>query len=465
MKKLILLLLVCTGIQMQAQIIDAVNDNYYVRVNICPSVLTVRFNDVVTLGSTQLIGVTNTLPFDNIIIDTNNITISYCWMGPYVKSRAFNYILYQDTSGTGIGVYDTATVSLSFANTDSIYPGDFNKDGIVNNIDLLGFAKNFRNTGLYRFGGSSINFLDYYGQDWDTVSNFNGATINAKYADFNGTGLVDSNDLLAYYRNYNKSYRTPTPITPTVGGPYLRIENSASMDTFFDGNTLQLNVVLGSNTDTIRDLLGIAYTISYDSTCIAPNTGDTAVRVQYSTTSNFFITPTNYLYSNIESIRHKEIQTAIASSNKTGTDGAGIVGNIVVVLDDYIDGNIKSPGLYPLIFRVKDVVAIKSNGDRIPVQAQSTIFYYKKTGTNIASERCANWTIYPNPASDMLMINSSCVTNATIKIMNMYGQLIDTFEMNTADTNYSLANYASGIYQVLIQEEGSIETKTLVIQH
>lgn len=467
MKKLLIiacgLIWFLQGQKLSAQPIDAVNDNYYLRINICPNLLTVRLNDDVNLGNTQLITVLNTIPQDVVSIDTNNILLNYCYTGPYVKSRSFSYVLFDDTSGTGLGVYDTATVSIQFANIDSIYPGDYNNDGIVNNFDLLGLGYNFQNIGLYRYGGVSSTYVDQYGQDWDSLPVFIGSNINSKYADFNGSGRADTNDLPTYYLNYSKVHRTPTPYAPTIGGPILKLVNTGLSDTFEDGSTLTLDLLLGDSLSALSNILGLAYTLNYDSSCIAPNFGDTIVKVIYNPSNNFFITASNFLESNVEVQLDKSVQSAVVASNRIGAGGAGGVGSIIVVLDDYIDGNIKGPGIYPISFDINDIVAIDRNGTRIPIQTEGITLYHKKTNVGIALNACEGIEIYPNPANEFISLNQACSEQTEVIIMNSIGQPIAMFIAESAHSSFSLKNIDAGYYQVIIKDAETTSYKKLIV--
>lgn len=449
----------------QSQIIDAVDDHYYVRVNICPTLLYLRFNDNINLGVTKIVQLTNTLPNDNITIDSLGVQLFYCWTGSYLKQRTFNYVLFEDTSGTGIGVYDTANILIDFANIDSIYPGDYNNDGIVNNIDLLGLGYNYNNSGLYRYGGASSNYIDFYGQDWDSVQSFIGAPINSKYADFNGSGRADNIDIQTYYLNYSKRHKTPLPYLPTIGGPTLKMVNTSTSDTFEDGSTLSLNLILGDSLNSLNNILGLAFTLEYDSTCVSPNFGDTIVKVIYNSSNNFFITPTNFLTSNVEINQDKTIQSAVVASNRIGVSGNGPVGSIIVVLDDYIDGNIKGSGIYPIAFEIKDIIAIDRDGIRIPIQTLPLQLYHKKTNIGIADKTCNSIELYPNPAKDLININNTCSATTNVEIFNCIGQPVLKFNVEDGNHVFSLKNMNPGYYQMILKDAESTTYKKLIINN
>jgi hypothetical protein len=58
----------------------------------------------------------------------------------------------------------------------------------------------------------------------------------------------------------------------------------------------------------------------------------------------------------------------------------------------------------------------------------------------------AEFTIYPNPATDLLKIVRSTSGNARIEIFNNLGALIQAFEINTQETEINVAKFSAGIY-------------------
>ncbi len=84
--------------------------------------------------------------------------------------------------------------------TDCVWPGDVNKDGVVTPLDILGIGKNYGSLGNNR-NITSINWNGIPAQDWAN----NATNINTKYADTNGDGVVDRNDVLGVAQNLGKT--------------------------------------------------------------------------------------------------------------------------------------------------------------------------------------------------------------------------------------------------------------------
>ncbi|MBI9038187.1 MAG: T9SS type A sorting domain-containing protein [Bacteroidales bacterium] len=74
-----------------------------------------------------------------------------------------------------------------------------------------------------------------------------------------------------------------------------------------------------------------------------------------------------------------------------------------------------------------------------------------------------NVSIYPNPATNTLNINSdSEVSN--IKVLNYLGQTIDNIKVNGIELTVNTSTYNSGIYFIQIETEKGISTQKIVIE-
>lgn len=87
--------------------------------------------------------------------------------------------------------------------------------------------------------------------------------------------------------------------------------------------------------------------------------------------------------------------------------------------------------------------------------------------TNVVGveEFSEGFTLTPNPTSDVFTLKSSTDVDATVRIVNALGQVVDTYVNNTLleGSTYDVSNYDAGVYFVTITEGNKIATKRLVI--
>jgi len=94
---------------------------------------------------------------------------------------------------------------------DPVWPGDFNKDGVANNLDLLYWGRAFgEETGPIRLNASN-EWIAQEGLDWHTSIN----GINKKHQDGNGNGLIDLLDIEVLQKNYGQVHDTSSIGYPT----------------------------------------------------------------------------------------------------------------------------------------------------------------------------------------------------------------------------------------------------------
>ena len=73
-----------------------------------------------------------------------------------------------------------------------------------------------------------------------------------------------------------------------------------------------------------------------------------------------------------------------------------------------------------------------------------------------------NTTIYPNPANNVLNINSTSNINR-VEVYNMMGQLVGTYNANDVNTQINTSRFANGVYTVKIETENGTSTQKFTV--
>ncbi len=155
-------------------------------------------------------------------------------------------------------------VAAQTAECDSIvYPGDLNKDGIVNVHDALYWGLTYGETGPVRPNATN-EWTSQYCPDWSWEIN----GVNGKNQDGNGDGMIDTLDLEPIYLNYdstqtciikgeiNLSNRLAVYYTEEVIGMELRreyhvvLKNQLYHGCAFTFDYSELDAVIGVGVDT-----------------------------------------------------------------------------------------------------------------------------------------------------------------------------------------------------------------------
>ena len=125
-------------------------------------------------------------------------------------------VILEITDYCGIVDYDTFLVIVD---TDCVYPGDFNKDGVVDHLDFFHWGQGYGNNGPERPKRSS-DFVAQPSLEWpgDLLG------VNLKHSDGDGNGFVDALDAYVIQQNWGLSHGSgisvsgsPSPVMLTTG--------------------------------------------------------------------------------------------------------------------------------------------------------------------------------------------------------------------------------------------------------
>ena len=178
------------------------------------------------------------------------------------------------------GCYNSTTVNIAVNNTcQDVWPGDANSDAVADNLDVLELGLHYLQTGAARASVSNAWQSDFSTNWIGTISN--GKNVN--HSNCNGDGIINDDDTLAIYNNYNLTHVFKTEQTTT--NPQLSIipdQTSVAKGTWGTSS-----IYLGSATASITNLNGVAFTVNFDNTLIDLN----SVWLEYPSS---FINVSNY---------------------------------------------------------------------------------------------------------------------------------------------------------------------------
>jgi len=121
-------------------------------------------------------------------------------------------------------------------------------------------------------------------------------------------------------------------------------------------------------------------------------------------------------------------------------------------------------GAYPYLPSGIIIAQDMQNGIFIldPTAAYNNISTSVKTNKKIKSD----FIFYPNPASDVIVVNHKSIAISKLELRNFLGQLIFEKEYENGINDYlDLTKYANGSYVISLQENGTITNKKLIINH
>lgn len=328
--------------------------------------------------------------------------------------------------------------------TNCVWPGDANNDGVVNHLDILPLGIKYGANGPAR-PEIGVNWQSYQAPKWnDTFIN----GLSTKYADCDGNGIINTGDLVAISENYRitgKSDTFPNKVRPNAPPLDLEIMN----ENLNPGDTVRIALNVGKTSNPISNFYGYATDVKLK--------GDGFYRVpEHEMALGWFRTGlfiTEFLKD------ENKFEVSGSLTNQQGIDGSGHIAELTVGVAKHVSTKdstfikatvpralLTDPQGRPIAFSNQAV-------DSMLVKSQSS-------GTSSAEEGIE---VFPNPASDLLMIEVKGNHPNLVSIRNIRGQLVKRQNIQKGLNHLSVEELPAGLYQIRIQMKEKVLTKKVVI--
>ncbi|MES2592701.1 MAG: T9SS type A sorting domain-containing protein [Bacteroidota bacterium] len=384
-------------------------------------------------------------------------TISYWQDSSATVSLNMSYYTTIDTSGVYYIKLDSGTcfdighVAVTI-NNNCVWPGDANKDSIVNNYDLLPIGLLYSQTGISR-NNISNNWQAFPIANWG-ISQINGADI--KHVDCNGDGIINNNDTLAVNLNYSSIHAIGTLTSNELRSVDPDLYFTTSSNSYYPGDWINIEVWTGSTTKPVANLYGIAFDISYDASLVQPGTASLTYP------NSWFGTPgVNALkIAKIDELAAKAYGglTRIDHSNQSGSGK---------IADFKFQAKNSITSVSNLQLSVSNYKANDQNGSPVvfnPVADSITIVPLSTSVEKLNNNMIVS--ILPNPFSSYAtIIFSNTQQNTSIKIRDVLGKEIKHINFSGMYCKIERDEMKAGIYLIQITyTNNNIENRKIVIE-
>jgi hypothetical protein len=352
---------------------------------------------------------------------TSNITGTYLWStGATTASISVCPPNTQTISlvvKTGTGTY-TDQIHITVDNK-CVYPGDANDNGVVSLRDVLNVGLAYGSSGSARANASS----SWNAQHADNWKNFFRSGLNYKYADCNGDGKVDANDLSAILSNWSETHsKTENDTTTVPGNPQLYLVTSS--DTFYPGENVNFNIYLGTATNQALNVYGVDF--SYQFTPGSVQSGSMSLTVNPTNCWLYGTSGSGSVMSFLAPDYTNDIaNVAISRTMGPGQNGYGQIGVLGITINDNVGG--KTGGRMPLTYGFIQEEAVAGDESDIPLTAvNKTIYMMNQTlGIKAAVHLGNAISVYPNPVEgNNLNIDLKNINADRISISDMLGNIV-----------------------------------------
>ncbi len=341
----------------------------------------------------------------------------------------------------------------------SVWPGDVNNNGIVNNVDYLYWGYAFGMVGPPREPGEqgvvfeAKNVLTPWGV------NLPGTSTDAAFADCNGNGFIgDFEDEAAIIHiNYGQTHGVVDPDNVVIGTagvhPHLFFETDAQ-DQFIEGGFGALFIQLGEPGQPVDNFQGIAFTIRYDPDIIGEELIDIAFDGPW--TSDIPL-----VMSNNDPV-NGIIEIAVSrSSPEPIQDAFGPIATLFFIIEDDV---VSMDEELETNFYLEKVIMFDDEFNIAPVVNDSitvTIVEDPLSNEDLVDE--FEIDVFPNPVVDQLIIQTPHFIEK-VSIHNSIGQMVfnQRFQ-NRIDVSLQLSDLPKGIYFVKVSTSKGIITRKIIV--
>lgn len=398
------------------------------------------------LSTPSPVGVNFSFDFDD------GTVISGSGMGPYqvtwTNPGPKSLYIYAEQGGC----FDTLSISGFEVIDDCVWPGDADYDGVTNNLDLLALGLTYGSTGSPRLN-PTLNWEAQVAFDWnDTIP----GGINYKHSDTDGNGTVNDDDTLAININYGLTHNKTEEEEDNTGEPPLLI--LPVVDSANVGDTLNLPIYLGVDSIPAADVYGIAFTIGYDQTLV----DSASAKISFSN-GWLGMTGTDLLGLQKDFYNDGMLDVALTRIDQMSVSGYGQIASMSIVMIDDIAG--KTTASEVLKFTITNVRVISNDGTIIPIDPQPTEITVVDNTTGLETLYNQGLSIYPNPASSSVRINSEYPGSIEATLYDLNGKLITSISSMTGEGTLELTNIPSGLYIISVNQEGRRMVKKLKVIH
>ncbi len=330
---------------------------------------------------------------------------------------------------------------------ECVWAGDTNLDGVVDGKDIL-YLCAIGEVGTPRNGGT--NWIGQFSNSW--VNTVTGVNKNIKHIDTDGDSIITKSDANVVDINYGKRNRITPQILPTQSNPLI----FSSQNTGFPqpGDTVAIDVVMGTSSNPARDFSGVTFQMNYNPIIFEE------AWIEFDEHSWLGYDAPVMSYSKIPF--DGKLDVAFTRADETSKSGFGKVGTVYIVVDDITGFKIDEENITTIGFTGSNALSstghlTKLNDETIDIQINLSDFdpELRKNALNL----------YPNPTDEYVTIQTDFHNPMeTIRVINMMGQILDiNTNVNTNEVLMDVSHLESGVYIIDVETEQGPLTKKLQV--
>ncbi len=352
--------------------------------------------------------------------------------------------------------------------SQELWPGDVNNNGIVNGVDVLYIGLAFNAIGPERSDDSEDWAPVVIDQLWD--QSFPDG-INFAFADCNGDGVIDDNDISVVEDNFGLTHGELTDDGYASGLPGIDppLTLTPSTDRAEPGNQVDLNLTLGTEEAPVHDFYGLTFQFSFTADLVDrddEDDDDSEIEYEDDEVSTWIA---RFQDDDLEALLVADAATGTGDFAITRTDqqpiamGQGPIGLFTIVIEDIVVG-LEQPR--PLEFRIDRIRLIDTSLQTTAITPDTTSILIARDTSQITTAGGHvlpgkyRVDVFPNPARGSVFVKTNGNLD-DLDVFDLLGRKVPIqWERGTVH-RVSLLDRRSGTYWLRIRIDGEIETRKI----
>lgn len=337
-----------------------------------------------------------------------------------------------------------------------LWPGDTDKNGFVDYKDYINILKSFGKTGPTR--SNPVAWVGVDAQNWSPVV---GSGLNPKYADVNGDGLINKDDLdiIDDFLGQKNFCFAPEP-TFCEEGDELKWEYQMVYPTLTENRLVNTTIILKNE----NNFAGIYYEVEYDPEIFTFTNKKNELKSVDESSFNIFIDKNSDFEAYKKHLFHfndkmQNVKLAEESNNK-------------LAKLTFLPMNI--PDSFPSKFieiKICNATVFYEDGTEKKLPSQTLHLqmpdYVVITGVEDADEKNTKdqeITVFPNPGSGVFQLNTHS-KNLPLKvdIFDINGKYYNTRTLNFTNEIINLSSFQNGMYILKMKNDKFTEFEKVLL--
>jgi hypothetical protein len=333
---------------------------------------------------------------------------------------------------------DTATVFIYLDENqglcDGVWPGDVNNDGIVNQIDHWAVGLAYGQNGPVR-PNASFDWVAQPAIDWNGTITFI-YEFNLKYADCNGTGQINTDDVGPIYVNWGLTH----PLSPEYEFPNKAIP--VDISPVADNGMLSYHIALGDATNVLIDAYGLAFELHFPPRSISWMSFDTEGSVLGQVGDNLMLLEKMDVDAGVAYI-------SLVRNDHQAINDYGFIGQLSVDCFEECE-----------VLQVRNIRFLKADGSIFDIPGNYDLDAGLVSGSPEQMQQ--DIQLFPNPAKAQLNIYSS--EFGQYQLINRDGSQVETGQLQRGWNQLDVARLPAGLYLFRTILGGELVVKKLIVE-